>query len=153
MWDGLGAVPPFSEDLEAAPAPAGGAELRQVIAEADAVLLATPEYNGSVPGQFKNAIDWASRPPAGACCKASETPGAAARRRGGALSPGQHGAGDGQKAARLLRYRRGGGRRTRLGDNGRSRIVPPSTWPIIAGPDNSPGGSPAGAALQKSCGS
>jgi chromate reductase len=38
------------------------AELRQV-AEADAVLLATPEYNGSVPGQFKNAIDWASRPP------------------------------------------------------------------------------------------
>jgi chromate reductase len=63
MWDGLGAVPPFSEDLEAAPAPAGVAELRQVIAEADAVLLATPEYNGSVPGQFKNAMDWASRPP------------------------------------------------------------------------------------------
>ena len=67
------------------------AELRQVSAEADAVLLATPEYNGSVPGQFKNAIDWASRPPhrgvlltgrparpTGACCKASETPGAAA---------------------------------------------------------------------------
>ncbi len=50
MWDGLGAVPPFSEDLEAAPAPAGVAELRQVIAEADAVLCATPEYNGSVPG-------------------------------------------------------------------------------------------------------
>jgi transposase len=65
------------------------------------------------------------------------------RRGGGALSPGQRGAGDGQKAARLLQYRRGG-RRTRLGDDGRIRIVPPSTWPIIAGPDDSPGGSPAG---------
>jgi chromate reductase, NAD(P)H dehydrogenase (quinone) len=63
IWDGLGAVPPFSEDLEAAPAPPGVAELRQVIAEADELLFATPEYNGSVPGQLKNAIDWASRPP------------------------------------------------------------------------------------------
>jgi chromate reductase len=62
VWDGLGAVPPFSEDLEAAPAPAGVTDLRQVIAEADGLLFATPEYNGSVPGQLKNAIDWASRP-------------------------------------------------------------------------------------------
>jgi len=62
LWDGLGAVTPFSEDLEAAPAPPGVAELRQVIAEADGLLFATPEYNGSVPGQLKNAIDWASRP-------------------------------------------------------------------------------------------
>ena len=65
VWDGLGAVPPFSEDLEAAPAPAGVTDLRQVIAEADGLLFATPEYNGSVPGQLKNAIDWASRPPRG----------------------------------------------------------------------------------------
>jgi putative NADPH-quinone reductase len=57
VWDGLGAVPPFSEDLEAAPAPAGVTDLRQVIAEADGLLFATPEYNGSVPGQLKNAID------------------------------------------------------------------------------------------------
>ena len=65
VWDGLGAVPPFSEDLEAAPAPAGMTDLRQVIAEADGLLFATPEYNESVPGQLKNAIDWASRPPRG----------------------------------------------------------------------------------------
>jgi NADPH-dependent FMN reductase len=139
-----GAVPPFSEDLEAAPARAGVAELRQVIAEADAVLLATPEYNGSVPGQFKNAIDWASRPPRRGALQGKGDSRRRGRRGGGALSPGQRGAGDGQKAARLSLYRRGGGRRTRLGDDGQIRIVPPSTWPIIAGPDDSPGGSSAG---------
>jgi chromate reductase len=62
IWDGLEKVPPFSEDLEAGPAPAGVAELRRFIGGADAVLIATPEYNGSVPGQLKNALDWASRP-------------------------------------------------------------------------------------------
>lgn len=49
LWDGQGAVTPFSEDLEAAPVPPGVAELRRVIAEADGLLFATPEYNGSVP--------------------------------------------------------------------------------------------------------
>jgi chromate reductase len=62
IWDGLGRVPPFSEDLEPGPAPAGVAQLRRLIADADAVLIATPEYNGSIPGQLKNALDWASRP-------------------------------------------------------------------------------------------
>ena len=61
IWDGLKAVPPFDEDDEADP-PAGVAELRDAIAGADAILIATPEYNASVPGQLKNAIDWASRP-------------------------------------------------------------------------------------------
>ena len=61
-WDGLAAVPPFDEDAEAAPAPAAVADLRAAIAAADAVLIATPEYNGSVPGQLKNALDWVSRP-------------------------------------------------------------------------------------------
>ncbi len=61
IWDGLKAVPPFDEDDEADP-PAGVAELRNAVACADAILFATPEYNGSVPGQLKNAIDWASRP-------------------------------------------------------------------------------------------
>jgi chromate reductase len=65
LWDGPGSVSPFSEALEAAPAPAAVAELCQVIAEADGVLFATPEYNESVPGQLKNAIDWATRPPCG----------------------------------------------------------------------------------------
>ena len=66
VWDGLGAVPPFSEDLEAAPAPAGDGPA-PVIAEADGLLFATPEYNGSVPGQLKNAIDWAFARAAAAC--------------------------------------------------------------------------------------
>jgi len=61
-WHGLRAVPPFDEDLEVHEAPAPVAELRRLIADADAVLFSTPEYNGSVPGQLKNALDWASRP-------------------------------------------------------------------------------------------
>ena len=61
IWDRLKAVPPYDEDDEANP-PAGVAELRDAIAGADAVLFATPEYNGSVPGVLKNAVDWASRP-------------------------------------------------------------------------------------------
>ena len=60
-WDGLKAVPQFDEDDEADP-PDGVAQLRDAIAGADAVLFATPEYNSSIPGQLKNAIDWASRP-------------------------------------------------------------------------------------------
>ena len=63
VWDGLKGVPPFDEDDEPAP-PVGVAELRDAIAGADAILFATPEYNSSVPGQLKNALDWASRPAA-----------------------------------------------------------------------------------------
>jgi chromate reductase, NAD(P)H dehydrogenase (quinone) len=66
IWDGLKEVPPFDEDDEDEPVPAGVARLRDAIAGADAVLFATPEYNSSVPGQLKNAIDWASRPVEGA---------------------------------------------------------------------------------------
>ena len=62
LWDGLKAVPPYDEDDDVQPAPAGVAALREAIARADAVLFATPEYNWSVPGVLKNAIDWASRP-------------------------------------------------------------------------------------------
>jgi chromate reductase, NAD(P)H dehydrogenase (quinone) len=62
LWDGLKAVPPFDEDDEVGGAPAGVVELRDAIAGADAVLFSTPEYNSSVPGVLKNAIDWASRP-------------------------------------------------------------------------------------------
>ena len=61
LWHGFKEVPPFDEDDE--PAPARIVEkLRAAIAGADAVLIATPEYNGSLPGQLKNALDWASRP-------------------------------------------------------------------------------------------
>jgi chromate reductase len=67
LFGGLKAVPPYDEDDdrddETDPAVT---ELRDAIARADAVLISTPEYNSSVPGQLKNAIDWASRPRAGA---------------------------------------------------------------------------------------
>ncbi len=61
LWDGLAAVPPFSEDDEAEPG-AGVAGMLAAVAGADALLFATPEYNRSLPGQLKNALDWASRP-------------------------------------------------------------------------------------------
>ena len=61
IWDELKAVPPFDEDDELA-APAVVESLREAVAEADAILVATPEYNASVPGQLKNAVDWLSRP-------------------------------------------------------------------------------------------
>src|SRR3954466_1298453 len=60
-WDGLAALPAYDEDLEShAPAPVR--EFLSAIEHADALLIATPEYNASVPGALKNAIDWASRP-------------------------------------------------------------------------------------------
>ena len=62
IWDGLHHVPPFSEDREGDDAPAPVHDLRNAIASAGALLVATPEYNGSAPGQLKNALDWASRP-------------------------------------------------------------------------------------------
>ena len=62
VWDGLKDVPPYDEDDDVQPAPAAVAELRDAIAGADALFIATPEYNSSIPGVLKNAIDWASRP-------------------------------------------------------------------------------------------
>ena len=61
-WDGLKDIPPFNEDDDFEPAPAAVTELRNAIGEADAVLIATPEYNSSIPGVLKNALDWVSRP-------------------------------------------------------------------------------------------
>jgi chromate reductase len=63
MWlDGLAALPSYSEDDDAERAPAAVERLRATIAAADAVLIATPEYNHSIPGVLKNALDWVSRP-------------------------------------------------------------------------------------------
>lgn len=57
-------MPIFDGDLEASGGlPEGARRFRERIAAADALLIASPEYNGSVPGGLKNAIDWASRPP------------------------------------------------------------------------------------------
>lgn len=68
LFDGLKAVAPFDEDDEADPAGSVRA-WREAIEDADAVLFATPEYNSSIPGQLKNALDWASRPKAEAALR------------------------------------------------------------------------------------
>lgn len=62
LYDGLGALPPYDQDLDQAhvPEPGAVARLRRAVEEADALLFVTPEYNGSVPGVLKNAIDWVS---------------------------------------------------------------------------------------------
>jgi chromate reductase len=58
------AMPIYDGDLEARDGlPEGARRLRERIAAADALLIATPEYNNSIPGGLKNAVDWASRPP------------------------------------------------------------------------------------------
>jgi chromate reductase, NAD(P)H dehydrogenase (quinone) len=62
LYDGLKQIPPYDEDDDVHPRPASVARLNQAIADADAVLFSTPEYNASIPGQLKNAIDWVSRP-------------------------------------------------------------------------------------------
>jgi chromate reductase len=60
-FDRLDEIPPFNQDDERNP-PERVVELKQRVMEADAILFVTPEYNFSIPGVLKNAIDWASRP-------------------------------------------------------------------------------------------
>jgi chromate reductase len=60
-WEGLAGLPAFDEDLESDP-PEPVLAFLDAIEEADALLIATPEYNASLPGALKNALDWASRP-------------------------------------------------------------------------------------------
>jgi chromate reductase len=62
LWRGLGELPHFNEDDDVEPLPAAVVRLRADLAAADGVLIATPEYNASIPGVLKNALDWASRP-------------------------------------------------------------------------------------------
>ena len=62
LYEGLKQIPPYDEDDDLEPRPASVARLEEAIAEADAVFFSTPEYNSSIPGQLKNAIDWVSRP-------------------------------------------------------------------------------------------
>jgi chromate reductase len=64
IFEGLRDIPPYDDDLRTGSGyPAAVEVFRQAVREADAVLIATPEYNYSIPGVLKNAIDWASRPP------------------------------------------------------------------------------------------
>ena len=67
----LRAVPAFDEDLESDP-PAAVEEVRQRVSSTDAVLIATPEYNHSIPGWLKNVVDWLSRPKADAALKGKD---------------------------------------------------------------------------------
>ena len=62
LYDGLKQIPPYDEDDDVHPRPQSVARLNEAIAAADAVFFSTPEYNSSIPGQLKNAIDWVSRP-------------------------------------------------------------------------------------------
>ena len=60
-WEGLAGLPIFDEDLER-DRPQAVNELLEAIEAADAIVIATPEYNASIPGGLENALDWASRP-------------------------------------------------------------------------------------------
>jgi len=65
IFDRMAEIPLFDQDLEAEGDPEPVQALKRAIGEADALLIATPEYNHGVPGVLKNAVDWASRPPRG----------------------------------------------------------------------------------------
>jgi chromate reductase, NAD(P)H dehydrogenase (quinone) len=63
LWEGIGELPIYDQDLDdRTDLPESVRRLREDWGSADAILFATPEFNGSVPGGLKNAIDWASRP-------------------------------------------------------------------------------------------
>ncbi|WP_055525787.1 NADPH-dependent FMN reductase [Streptomyces graminilatus] len=63
LFDGLADVPFYNEDIDVEGSlPAGAVALREAAASADAFLLFSPEYNGTIPAVLKNAIDWLSRP-------------------------------------------------------------------------------------------
>lgn len=69
LWEGLRSVPPYDQDIDGDDVDRHvrvyrhGAEMfKHAVAGADAVIFSTPEYNSSIPGALKNALDWASRP-------------------------------------------------------------------------------------------
>ncbi len=61
-FDGIVDLPFYNEDIDGDTPPAAAVAFRQAVADADAVLLVTPEYNGTIPAVLKNALDWGSRP-------------------------------------------------------------------------------------------
>ena len=95
LYDDIGAIPHFSQDLEGDSTPAIVHDFRRRIADAEAVFVATPEYNGAMPGVLKNALDWASRP-AGESVLAGKSAAVVG------ASPGGRGAVRGQADARKV---------------------------------------------------
>jgi chromate reductase len=63
IYHGLRDIPPYDEDHDVEDAPEAVSRIREAIRDADAVFFVTPEYNSSIPGALKNALDWVSRPP------------------------------------------------------------------------------------------
>lgn len=96
MYEGLAELPHFNDDLDNAQnLPDEVARLRTAIAAADGLLVATPEYNYSIPGVLKNALDWASRPNPGAALHAKHVAIVGA-------SPGNFGTSRAQMALRQI---------------------------------------------------
>jgi chromate reductase len=62
IWQGLKVVPPYDQDEDVVPGPEAVEAFRELVRESDGVFFATPEYNASIPGTLKNALDWGSRP-------------------------------------------------------------------------------------------
>ena len=95
-YEGLADVPPYNGDLDGeAVLPAAVRDLREAISRADGLLIAMPEYNYSVPGQLKNALDWASRPIGASALQHKDIAVAGA-------SPGHFGTARGQLALRQV---------------------------------------------------
>jgi chromate reductase len=99
----IGTLPFFNEDVEAKGDPEAVRRLKDAISRANAVLIATPEYNGAVPGVLANAIDWASRP-SGKTRSAQQTGGGDGSRTG-EIWLGQR-TGDPARSAQPHRYHR-----------------------------------------------
>ena len=85
VYPNLGDLPFYNEDIDTDDPPAPVAALRAAAGDADATLVVTPEYNGTIPGVLKNAIDWLSRPFGNSALKGKPLAviGAAAGRYGG----------------------------------------------------------------------
>jgi chromate reductase len=62
IWQGLKTIPPYDADDDIVPGPEAVEAFRELVRDSDGIFFATPEYNSSVPGALKNALDWASRP-------------------------------------------------------------------------------------------
>jgi chromate reductase len=62
IYHGLREIPPYDEDYDTEEAPEAVSQIREAVRDADAVFFVTPEYNSSIPGALKNALDWISRP-------------------------------------------------------------------------------------------